>query len=68
MREGADVLVHLCTAEEWAEAQRLGAHRPPSLTEVGFVHLSSPQQIHLPANRLYAERAPLESFVKFRGI
>ncbi|WP_163724279.1 DUF952 domain-containing protein [Mycolicibacterium psychrotolerans] len=52
-------LVHLCTAEEWATAQRCGAHRPPSLTGVGFVHLSTPQQVHLPANRLYAGRTDL---------
>jgi uncharacterized protein (DUF952 family) len=52
-------LVHLCGAEEWATAQRRGVHRPPSLTEVGFVHLSTPQQVHLPANRLYAGRTDL---------
>ena len=52
-------LVHLCGAEEWATAQRCGVHSPPSLTEVGFVHLSTPQQVHLPANRLYAGRTDL---------
>ncbi|KMO78286.1 DUF952 domain-containing protein [Mycolicibacterium chlorophenolicum] len=52
-------LVHLCGAEEWATAQRRGVHSPPSLTEVGFVHLSTPQQVHLPANRLYAGRTDL---------
>lgn len=51
--------VHLCTAPEWATAQQLGAHRPPSLADVGFVHLSTPQQVHLPANRLYAGRTDL---------
>jgi uncharacterized protein (DUF952 family) len=54
-----DELVHLCTIEEWATAQRRGAHRPPSLTDVGFVHLSTPAQLHLPANRLYAGRTDL---------
>lgn len=53
------VLVHLCSADEWERAQKAGAHTPESLTGAGFVHLSSPQQVHLPANRLYAERSDL---------
>ncbi|WP_081495068.1 DUF952 domain-containing protein [Mycolicibacterium chubuense] len=52
-------LVHLCTAQEWELAQRCGARRPESLGSVGFVHLSSPAQVHLPANRLYAGRTDL---------
>lgn len=55
----SDVLVHLCTAREWEQAQRTGRHSPPSLTAVGFVHLSTPEQVHLPANRLYAGRSDL---------
>ncbi|MEZ0341403.1 DUF952 domain-containing protein [Mycobacterium sp. pV006] len=54
-----DVLVHLCTAEDWKRAQECGAHRPESLESVGFVHLSTPAQVHLPANRLYAGRTDL---------
>lgn len=50
------VLLHLCSASQWAQAQRCGEHRPDSLREVGFVHLSTPQQVHLPANRLYGSR------------
>ncbi|MGD9620363.1 MAG: DUF952 domain-containing protein [Mycolicibacterium sp.] len=56
---GAAVLVHLCAAAQWQEAQESGALRPDSLREVGFVHLSSPGQVHLPANRLYAGRTDL---------
>lgn len=54
-----DVLVHLCTAQEWEAALRSGALRPDSLDALGFVHLSSPEQVHLPANRLYAGRTDL---------
>jgi uncharacterized protein (DUF952 family) len=54
-----EVLVHLCTADEWQTTQRCGARRPESLKSVGFVHLSTPEQVHLPANRLYAGRADL---------
>lgn len=52
-------LVHLCGAAEWAAAAAVGELRPPSLQAVGFVHLSAPQQVHLPANRLYAGRIDL---------
>jgi uncharacterized protein (DUF952 family) len=53
------VLVHLCTAHDWQHAQRAGELRPPSLDDVGFVHLSAPEQVHLPANRLYSGRTDL---------
>ena len=53
------VLVHLCTADDWQRAKETGVHRPPSLDDVGFVHLSAAEQVHLPANRLYAGRTDL---------
>ena len=53
------VLVHLCSAEDWQRAQESGQHRPESLDAQGFVHLSAPEQVHLPANRLYAGRRDL---------
>ena len=49
-------LLHLCTAEEWDAAKAAGERRPPSLDQQGFVHLSAPEQVHLPATRLYAGR------------
>ena len=51
--------VHLCTSDEWTAAMRCAAHRPSSLTDVGFVHLSTLEQVHLPANRLFAGRTDL---------
>ncbi|CAA0098596.1 Uncharacterised protein [Mycolicibacterium vanbaalenii] len=54
-----DVLVHLCSASQWDAARRSGELRPDSLDAVGFVHLSTPEQVHLPANRLYAGRTDL---------
>ena len=53
------VLVHLCTCDDWRTAQQAGVHRPESLDTVGFVHLSTPEQVHLPANRLYSGRTDL---------
>lgn len=49
-------LLHLCTSDEWDAARAVGERRPPSLDGQGFVHLSTPEQVHLPANRLYAGR------------
>ena len=57
--ESSGVLVHLCGAADWAHAQASGSLRPESLDSVGFVHLSTPQQVHLPANRLYRGRTDL---------
>jgi uncharacterized protein (DUF952 family)/ribosomal protein S18 acetylase RimI-like enzyme len=48
------VLLHLCTVEDWTTAERHGGVDP--LPEVGFVHLSTPEQVHLPAERLFAGR------------
>lgn len=53
------VLVHLCSETDWARAQFDGELRPPSLAEVGFIHLSAPEQVHLPANRLYRGQSDL---------
>jgi len=59
MPRTASVLVHLCSNDEWRSAQAAGEHRPGSLHVNGFVHLSTPEQVHLPANRLYAGRTDL---------
>jgi uncharacterized protein (DUF952 family) len=53
------VLVHLCPSDEWSSARVQGELRPESLASVGFVHLSRPEQVHLPANRLYRGRHDL---------
>jgi uncharacterized protein (DUF952 family) len=52
-------LVHLCSNDEWRSAQAGGELRPESLDVSGFVHLSTPEQVHLPANRLYSGRTDL---------
>jgi uncharacterized protein (DUF952 family) len=53
------VLVHLCSVDEWSSAQTRGELRPESLASAGFIHLSAPDQVHLPANRLYRGRDDL---------
>ncbi|HLR99692.1 MULTISPECIES: DUF952 domain-containing protein [Mycobacteriaceae] len=57
--DSPDVLVHLCAADDWDRARRRGRLHPESLDREGFIHLSSPEQVHLPANRLFAGRTDL---------
>jgi uncharacterized protein (DUF952 family) len=59
MNPSPSVLVHLCSVADWRAAQASGEHRPDSLDTNGFVHLSTPGQVHLPANRLYSGRTDL---------
>nr|WP_204262073.1 DUF952 domain-containing protein [Blastococcus saxobsidens] len=47
----------------WREALREGAVRPPSLADAGFVHLSTPDQVHLPAQALFPGRRDLALLV-----
>ena len=54
-----DVLLHLIEPAAWRAALTVGAVRPPSLDGVGFVHLSTPAQVHLPAERLHPGRRDL---------
>ncbi|SON62326.1 hypothetical protein MSIMFI_03851 [Mycobacterium simulans] len=53
----SDVLVHLCGIQDWSRARRRGGILPEAGDE--FIHLSTPAQVHLPANRLYRGRGDL---------
>ncbi|HEX7135309.1 MAG TPA: GNAT family N-acetyltransferase [Iamia sp.] len=55
----ADPLLHITTAAPWRVALAAGSHVTPSLHADGFIHLSRPDQVALPANRLYAGRDDL---------
>jgi uncharacterized protein (DUF952 family)/ribosomal protein S18 acetylase RimI-like enzyme len=54
-----ELLLHLIEPADWRAALSTGAVRPPSLESVGFVHLSTPEQVHLPAQRLHPGRRDL---------
>ncbi|MGY1812179.1 GNAT family N-acetyltransferase [Blastococcus sp. SYSU D00820] len=56
-------LVHLVEPADWRAALSAGELRPPSLAAAGFVHLSTPAQVHLPAQRLYPGRRDLALLV-----
>jgi uncharacterized protein (DUF952 family)/ribosomal protein S18 acetylase RimI-like enzyme len=51
--------VHLLEPAHWRAALAEDAVRPRSLTDVGFVHLSAPDQVHLPAEALFPGRRDL---------
>ncbi|MGD1254014.1 DUF952 domain-containing protein [Mycobacterium seoulense] len=54
-----DLLVHLCGLDEWSRARARGEIRPGASGGGRFIHLSTPGQVHLPANRLYRGRGDL---------
>ena len=56
MTFAADVLLHLCGLGEWSRARACGEIRPEASGGGQFIHLSTPEQVHLPANRLYRGR------------
>ena len=53
------LLVHVCGEHDWQNALEAGELRPESLGATGFVHLSTQQQVHLPANRIFTGRTDL---------
>ena len=59
MTRAPDLLVHLCGADEWSGACTRGGIRPDVSGNAQYIHLSTPEQVHLPANRLYRGRDDL---------
>ena len=59
----ADVLLHLIEPAQWRTALDAGTVRPPSLADVGFVHLSTPELVHVPAEALFPGRRDLALLV-----
>ncbi|MFC5995459.1 DUF952 domain-containing protein [Pseudonocardia hispaniensis] len=60
-------LLHLCSRSEWRAALATRMVAPPSLSEVGFVHLSTAEQVALPATRLFRDRHDLVLLVVDRS-
>lgn len=52
-------LLHMTTGPGWRAALATGELRAESLDTQGFLHLSTPEQVPLPANRLYVGRTDL---------
>lgn len=54
--EGAigEMLVHICLRRDWEQAVQVGLYRTDSLDEIGFIHLSRPEQVQGVAEHYYA--------------
>ena len=57
--EKAGVVVHLCGLTAWDEARTSGEVIPPTAAADGFIHLSQPHTVAVPANAFYAGRDDL---------
>jgi uncharacterized protein (DUF952 family) len=58
-----DDILHITTAEAWAEARRSGAVAPPSLAAEGFVHCSTRAQLDATLARHFPGAGPLTLLV-----
>ena len=52
-------IVHLCQSADWQTALEQGYYQADSLTDVGFIHCSRPEQVVAVANRFYLGRRDL---------
>jgi uncharacterized protein (DUF952 family)/GNAT superfamily N-acetyltransferase len=57
------LLLHLCAPATWRMALAAGSLAPPSLLIEGFVHLSTPAQVQVPANERFTGRTDLIALV-----
>jgi uncharacterized protein (DUF952 family) len=52
-------ILHVATVGDWTAAQEAGEYRVSTLgatiDEVGFIHASTPEQVHATAERFYAD-------------
>lgn len=53
----AGTILHFCGRDAWAEAR--GEYRGDTLASEGFIHCSTADQVHLPANALARGRTDL---------
>ena len=54
-----DLIVHICSSDEWQAAQKADVYRSTSLDAEGFIHCSQPDQVVEVANRYYGNRTDL---------
>ncbi len=52
-------ILHFCTAAAWVAASAAGEYVGDSLASEGFIHCSTAEQVHLPANALMRGRTDL---------
>ena len=53
------MILHFCPRAEWDAAVATGVYRADSLETQGFIHCSTPEQVHIPATFLARGRTDL---------
>ncbi|MBC7799306.1 MAG: DUF952 domain-containing protein [Gemmatimonadaceae bacterium] len=53
------MILHITSAEAWAEAQGTGQHAPPMLAADGFLHFCTPSQLDYVLGKHFAGRTNL---------
>ncbi|WP_305782912.1 DUF952 domain-containing protein [Symbioplanes lichenis] len=53
------MILHFCPRADWERAAETGTYRAESLESQGFIHLSTPEQVAVPANLLARGRTDL---------
>ncbi|MFI6072841.1 DUF952 domain-containing protein [Actinoplanes sp. NPDC051343] len=53
------MILHICPREAWAAAQAVGTYEGDTLASQGYIHCSTPEQVHLPATLLFRGRTDL---------
>jgi uncharacterized protein (DUF952 family) len=54
-----ELIVHLAHEGDWREAKATGEYAPPMLSNDGFIHFSTPELLHVPANAMCSGIADL---------
>lgn len=54
-----NVILHFCPEQAWTAARVAGAYTADTLDSEGFIHCSTPDLVHLPANVLARGRTDL---------
>lgn len=52
-------ILHITTIDDWETAVAAGEYRADSLTSEGFIHCSTPEQVLMPANAMFAGQTDL---------
>ena len=55
----AGPILHFCPRSAWEAARAAGSYAADTLASQGFIHCSTPEQVHVPANALARGRTDL---------
>jgi uncharacterized protein (DUF952 family) len=53
------MILHICPRAEWEAARAAGVYEADTLASQGYIHCSTPAQVHMPATALFRGRTDL---------